>query len=74
MEMDKLYQCNANVTHGRGYVYSLQYHLVWCTKYRKKILADAIAEDVEKHLVRSAKDLEIQILAMKSCQIIFMCL
>ena len=22
------------VTHGRGYVYSIQYHIVWCVKYR----------------------------------------
>ena len=26
------------LTYGRGYVCSLQYHLVWCTKYRKKVL------------------------------------
>lgn len=26
------------VTHGRGYVYSIQYHIVWCVKYRHKIL------------------------------------
>lgn len=23
---------------GRGYVYSIQYHIVWCVKYRHKIL------------------------------------
>lgn len=23
---------------GRGYVYSIQYHIVWCTKYRKKVI------------------------------------
>lgn len=23
---------------GRGYVYGIQYHIVWCTKYRKNIL------------------------------------
>jgi len=34
------------VTHGRGYVYSIQYHIVWCVKYRKKVLT----EDVEKYL------------------------
>lgn len=22
-----------SLSYGRGYVYSLQYHLVWCTKY-----------------------------------------
>ena len=27
-----------DLSYGRGYVYSLQYHLVWCTKYRKKVL------------------------------------
>ena len=26
------------LSYGRGYVYSLQYHLVWCTKYRKQVL------------------------------------
>jgi len=28
----------AQVYHGRGYVYSLQYHVVWCVKYRHKII------------------------------------
>ena len=28
------------LSYGRGYVYSLQYHLIWCTKYRKKVLAN----------------------------------
>lgn len=27
-----------DMTYGRGYVYSLQYHIVWCTKYRKQVL------------------------------------
>lgn len=26
------------LSYGRGYVYSLQYHLIWCTKYREQIL------------------------------------
>ena len=36
MEKD-IFKINKNqLSYGRGYVYSLQYHLVWCTKYRKK--------------------------------------
>lgn len=35
------------VTHGRGYVYSIQYHIVWCVKYRHKILTPKI----EKRLI-----------------------
>ncbi|MEC1722537.1 transposase, partial [Schinkia azotoformans] len=30
----------SKVIHGRGYVYSLQYHLVWCVKYRRKVLVN----------------------------------
>ena len=31
--------------HGRGYVYDLYYHIVWCVKYRHKILVDDIKDD-----------------------------
>ena len=31
--------------HGRGYVYDLYYHIVWCVKYRHKILVDNIKDD-----------------------------
>ena len=29
-------------THGRGYVYSIQYHIVWCVKYRQKVLTPQV--------------------------------
>lgn len=32
----------ATVHYGRGYVYSIQYHIVWCVKYRHKILSGKI--------------------------------
>jgi len=28
------------ITYGRGSVYSIQYHSVWCVKYRQKIISD----------------------------------
>ena len=27
----------SNINFGRGYVYSIQYHIVWCLKYRRYI-------------------------------------
>lgn len=27
---------------GRGYIYAIQYHIVWCTKYRRKVLTPPI--------------------------------
>ena len=31
--------------HGRGYVYDLYYHIVWCVKYGHKILVNEIKDD-----------------------------
>ena len=30
----------SNINFGRGYVYSIQYHIVWCVKYKRKVLID----------------------------------
>ena len=32
--------------HGRGYVYDIYYHIVWCVKYRQKVLVDDIKDDL----------------------------
>ena len=31
---------------GRGYVYDLYYHIVWCVKYRKKVLKDEVKDSL----------------------------
>ena len=51
--MDKnMFNINNNeLSYGRGYVYSLQYHLVWCTKYRKKVLKDGIDAECKEMLL-----------------------
>ena len=46
-----IYKLEKNdLTYGRGYVYSLQYHIVWCTKYRKQVLKDGLDEDIKEML------------------------
>lgn len=61
-----IFNTNVNdLTYGRGYVYSLQYHIVWCTKYRRHVLTDGIAVDIKEYLSKTADDLEITILAME---------
>jgi len=44
------------LTYGRGYVYAIQYHIVWCVKYRRKILTPDIEKTLIKHLNKIAKD------------------
>ena len=55
----------SNVTHGRGYVYSLQYHIVFVTKYRKPVFTGEIEDAARNHLVDTCKQLSIDILAME---------
>ena len=31
-------------THGRTCVYNINYHIVWCVKYRRKVLSQKISE------------------------------
>ena len=49
------------VIHGRGYVYSLQYHLVWCVKYRRKVLVHEIEQSLKEILIKLCKEHEITI-------------
>ena len=53
------------VTHGRGYVYSLQYHIVWATKYRKPVLTGQIAEEVKQHILDTMATLQMDCLEME---------
>ena len=56
---------NNELSYGRGYVYSLQYHLVWCTKYWKKVLKDGIDAECKEMLYDLAEEYKFQILAME---------
>lgn len=56
----------SNLNYGRGYVYSLKYHLVWCTKYRKPILRNSVEVKVKSLLRKIADDHGIDILEMET--------
>lgn len=45
-----------SITTGRGYVYSIQYHIVWCVKYRRKVLTDEIESSLIEMLYKIADD------------------
>lgn len=56
----------ANVYHGRGYVYSIQYHIVWCVKYRHKIITNQIEKRLKEILNNVAEDNKFKILLMNT--------
>jgi len=54
-----------DLTYGMGYVYSLQYHIVWCTKYRRKVLKDGVDSACKEFLHALAEEYRFEITAMK---------
>ena len=63
---DYIYNLKKNdLSYGRGYVYSLQYHIVWCTKYRRKVLKDGADSDCKELLYSLAEEYRFEITAME---------
>ncbi len=56
----------SEIHYGRGYVYSIQYHLVWCVKYRHDVLIGQVDTDVKTLLKQIALDNDVTILEMES--------
>ena len=48
-----------------GAVYSLKYHLVWCPKYRRKVLVGAVEADLRELLQEKATQLQVTIEALE---------
>ena len=47
-----------------GNMFSCQYHVVWCPKYRRKVLEDDIAEYLENYIVELGEQMDYDILDM----------
>ena len=56
----------SNINFGRGYVYSIQYHIVWCVKYRRKILIDEIEKTLKELLIEISNENNIKIVEMET--------
>lgn len=51
---------------GRGYVYAIQYHIVWCVKYRKKLLYKDVERRLKELLTEQSITHEFQIVTMET--------
>ena len=45
-------------------IYFLNYHFVWCSKYRRKVLVDAIAKSLEELIRLKCQELKCEVLAL----------
>ena len=69
MEKDIFNIDKNKLSYGRGYVYSLQYHLVWCTKYRKKVLKNGIDTECEEMLQKDVYKRQLDYLEWKRIRV-----
>lgn len=49
------------ITHGRGYVYAIEYHIVWCVKYRRKVLTHNVEMKLNEIIYKIAQDNNFEI-------------
>lgn len=56
----------AEINYGRGYVYSIQYHIVWCVKYRHKVLINEIDNSLKEMIHTIANDINIKIIELET--------
>ena len=59
METKQKFKSNKNV------VYSCNYHVIWCPKYRRPVLVDGIAKRLKVLVKEKAKELNAEIIEME---------
>ena len=53
------YKSNNNV------IYSCKYHVVWCPKYRRKVLVGAISERLKELIIQRCSEINVDIIEME---------
>lgn len=56
----------SEVKHGRGYVYAIQYHIVWCVKYRHRVLSGDVNKRLKEILHQISADNHFAITEIES--------
>lgn len=46
-------------------VYNIGYHLIWCPKYRRKVLIGEVATRLKELLLQKAREIEVEIIQME---------
>ena len=47
-------------------VYNIGYHLIWCTKYRRKVLSPKIELRLKELIRKKAEEIEVEIVEMET--------
>ena len=53
------YKCNNNIT------YSCKYHVIWCSKYRRKVLVEEVGQRLKELIYEAAAEINVDIIEME---------
>jgi putative transposase len=53
------YKSNRNV------VFSCKYHIIWCPKYRRKVLVDGVDQRLKEIIYEQADDLQVEVIELE---------
>lgn len=54
-------KCKSN----NNVVYSCKYHVVWCPKYRRKVLVDAVSERLKELIIERCSEINAEIIELE---------
>ncbi|MBQ7199672.1 MAG: IS200/IS605 family transposase, partial [Selenomonadaceae bacterium] len=53
------YKSNNNI------VYSCKYHIVWCSKYRRKVLVNGVDTRLKELIIQVCQEIQVDIIEME---------
>ena len=54
------YKSNHNI------IYSCKYHIIWCPKYRRKVLVGEVEKRLKEIIIQVANELNVEIIEMET--------
>ena len=60
MKINRAYKSNNNI------VYSCTYHIIWCPKYRRKVLVNDVEKRLKEIISKVALELNVEIIEMET--------
>jgi len=65
LELEWWYNADMEYKTNNNVVYSCKYHVVWCPKYRRKVLVGAISERLEELIKQRCHEINAEIIEME---------
>ena len=60
-----MYNTIMDYTSNNNVVYSCKYHIVWCPKYRRKVLVNGVDTRLKELIIQVCQEIQVEIIEME---------